>query len=80
MKREIEELIFKPITVSIDNMDKFEQKEMKKKRLIKNTWYDWLINYISEPIRITVVGFKDKVASLFKRKIPKKQYMGEKRN
>ena len=29
-------------------------KKMKKKRPIKNTWYDWLINYISEPIRKTV--------------------------
>ena len=61
-------------------MGKYEQKEMKKKRLIKNTWYDWLINNIPEPIRKTVLGFKDKVASLFKRKILKKQYMGEKRN
>ena len=32
-------------------MDKFEQKEMKKIRAIKNTWYDWLINYIPETIR-----------------------------
>ena len=36
-KREIEERFFKPITVSIDDMDKFEQKEIKKKRPIKNT-------------------------------------------
>ena len=35
IKREMEEL-FKWITVSIDDMDKFEQKEMKKKRPIKN--------------------------------------------
>ena len=34
----------------------FEQKEMKKKRPIKDTWYDWLINYILEPMRKTVVG------------------------
>ena len=32
-------------------MDKFEQKEMKKIRAIKSTWYDWLINYIPETIR-----------------------------
>ena len=32
-------------------MDKFEQKETKKKRHIKNTWYDRLINDIPEPIR-----------------------------
>ena len=29
IKKEIEELFFKPIIVSIDEMDKFEQKEMK---------------------------------------------------
>ena len=49
IKREIEELFFKLITVSIDDMDKFEQKEMKKKRPIKNT--NCLINYIPEPIK-----------------------------
>ena len=42
-------------------MDKFEQKEMMKKRpLIKNTWNDWLISYIPEPMK------KDKIMSLFK--------------
>ena len=40
IKREIEELFFKPLIVSLDDTDKFEQKEMKKIRLIKNTWYD----------------------------------------
>ena len=38
IKREIEELFFKPITVSIEDIDKFEQKEMKKIRPIKKTW------------------------------------------
>ena len=47
-------------------MDRFEKKEMKKIRPIKNTWYDWLINYIPEPIRKSVGGFKDKIVSLFK--------------
>ena len=36
--------------MSIDDMDKFEQREMKKIRPIKNTWYDWFINYILELI------------------------------
>ena len=36
-KREIEELFFKPIIVSIDDMDKFEGKKMKKIKPIKNT-------------------------------------------
>ena len=43
IKREIEELFFKPIIVSTDDMDELKQKEMKKIRSIKNTWYDWLI-------------------------------------
>ena len=51
IRREIEGLFFKPIIVLIDGMDKFEQKEIKKIRPIKNTWYDWLINYIPEPIK-----------------------------
>ena len=51
IKRDIEELYFKPIIVSVDDMDKLEQKEMKKIRPIKNTWYDCLINHIPEPIR-----------------------------
>ena len=33
IKREIEELFFKPITESIDDMDKFELKKINKKRL-----------------------------------------------
>ena len=34
------ELSFKPIIMSIDDMDSFEQKEVKKIRPIKNIWYD----------------------------------------
>ena len=45
------DLFFKPIILSIDEMDRFEQKQMKKIRPIKNTCYDWLINYILQPIR-----------------------------
>ena len=62
IKRDIEELFFKPIIVSIDDIDKFKQKEMKKVRPIKNTWYDWLINYIPEPIRKSGGGLRDKVS------------------
>ena len=46
----IEELFIKPIVANI-NMDRFEEEEMKKTRPIKNTWYDWLINYIPKPIK-----------------------------
>ena len=49
----------------LDGMDRFEQKEMKKKTSIKNTWYDWLINCIAHIVK-TVGGFKDKVVSFFK--------------
>ena len=45
VKREIEELFFKPIMISIIDMNKSEQNEMKKIRPIKNAWYDWLIDY-----------------------------------
>ena len=38
IKREIEELFFKPIIVSTDKMDMFEQKEMKKVKPTKNIW------------------------------------------
>ena len=72
IKREIEELFIKSIVLSIDDMDRFEKKEMKKIRPIKNTWYDWLINYIPEPIRKRVDEFKDKIASPFKTNTPKK--------
>ena len=51
IQRGIEELFFEPIIVSIDDMDRFEKKEMKNIRPNKNTWYDWLINDIPEPIR-----------------------------
>ena len=44
---------------------------MKKIRLIKNTWYNWLINYIQEPVRKSVGGFQDKIVSLFKTNTPK---------
>ena len=71
IKREIEELFFKPIIVSTDETDKFEQNEMKKIRAIKNIWCDWLINYISEPIRKSVSGFKDKIIILFKTITPR---------
>ena len=66
IKKETEELFLKPIIVSIDDMDKFEEKEMKKIRPMINTWYYWLINYIPEPIRTSVDSFKDKFINLFK--------------
>ena len=49
----------------IDDTDKFEEKEMKKIRPLKNTWYDWLINYISESTTKMLVVIKIKLLSLF---------------
>ena len=31
-------------------MNKFEQNEMRKKRSITNTRYNWLISYVTIPI------------------------------
>ena len=66
--------------MSIDDMDKFEQKEMKKISPIKNTWYDWLFNCIPDPIAKIVGGFKDKIVSVFKTNIPKQTVLEEERN
>ena len=45
---------FKLINISINDMNKFEKKELTKKRTCtKNTWYDWydwLISYIPESV------------------------------
>ena len=68
----LQSVFFKLIIVSIDDIDRFEKKkEMKKKRPIKNTWFDWVINYIPELIRKIVGGFKDRIASVFKTNTPK---------
>ena len=53
---------------------------MKKIRQIKNTWYDQLINYIPEPIRKSVGGFKDVIVSLFKTNTPKNNVYGRAKN
>ena len=60
----------------MNDTEKFDQKDMKKIRSIKNTWYDWLINYIPEPIRKSVGGFENKVISLFKTNTPKQTVYG----
>ena len=72
----MQELFLKPIIVSKDDMDRFGKNEMKKIRPIKNTWYDQLINYISEPKRKSVCGFKGKIVSLFKTNTPKQNVYG----
>ena len=46
-------------------MDELEKKELTKKRTFpRNTWYDWydwLINYIPEPIKKPWAGLKTKL-------------------
>ena len=39
IKRETEELFYKPVIVSKGDMDKFEEQEMKKIRPIKRNWF-----------------------------------------
>ena len=49
---------------------------MKEIKPIKITCYDWLINYIPEPIRKSVGDFKDKIVSLFKTNTPEQTVYG----
>ena len=69
-------------------MIKFEEKEIKKLRPIENTWYNWLINYIPEPIvsyikliiyRVQVV-LKIKLLAFSRQTHLNKQCMEEERN
>ena len=56
---------FKTINTSINDMDKFEKKELTKNRkFTKNTWYDWYdwsINYYPEPIKKQWARLKTKL-------------------
>ena len=52
------------------------KKKIKKIRPVKNTWYDWLINYILESIRKSVGGFQNKIVSLFKTNTHKQTVYG----
>ena len=45
--------------VSKDDMDRFEEEEMKKIRPIKKTWYGWLFNCIPKPARKSASVLKD---------------------
>ena len=46
VKNTLNNQFFKPIIVSIYDMDRFEKREMKKIRPIKNSCNDSLIDYI----------------------------------
>ena len=59
----IKELLLKPIV----DTNKFDKEETTKKRTYaKISWYNWLINYILNPIMQTVNGAKRKTRSHFK--------------
>ena len=62
-KTEIEELFYKPTIVSKDDMDKFEEQEMKKIRPIKGNWLDRLIkqSVIRRKSKIIRDKLKDKI-------------------
>ena len=47
-------------------MENLNYKNENIDRERKNTWYDWSINYIPDPIRKIAGGFKDRVVSVFK--------------
>ena len=50
IRRLAEELFFKPTIVFIDNIVKFKEKEMMKRRpFAKNTWCDWLTTKFLSP-------------------------------
>ena len=76
IKRAIEVLFFKPIIASTDDMENFEEKEMKKVPPFKNNWYVWLVNCISEPVRKSLGCIIDEFISLFKTNSPKKTVYG----
>ena len=44
-----------PINIAVNDMNKFEKKELTKKRAFTKTTkydqYDWLINYLLTPIK-----------------------------
>ena len=62
-KTEIKELFHKPIIVSEDDMDKFEEQEMKKIRPKIIRWFDWSIkqNVMEKKPKITRDKLKDKI-------------------
>ena len=44
---------FKLIFVFIEDMNRFgKKKELNKIRQVKNTWYEWLISYIPESLKM----------------------------
>ena len=64
--------IFKQFIISKDEMDKFEQEELKKeKKIVKNSWFSWLINYVPTPMIKIASDSKDKILILYNSKTNK---------
>ena len=41
-----------PISPNPQEVDEFKKEEMKKSRLVvKNEWYNWLVDYVPKPIK-----------------------------
>lgn len=56
--------LFEPIILSLNHMDKFDEKEMmKKKTFAKNNWQNWLINYNSKFIKKRLLMLRAKLYS-----------------
>ena len=45
------EPLFKQMIISKDEMKNWKKEELKKRQIIKNSWFDWLINYVLNPIK-----------------------------
>ena len=61
-------LAHSPINTSVEEMDKFEEKEIMNKRpFTKNTWYNWLIHYIPESIKKQWVVLRKNFCFFFKK-------------
>ena len=58
----------------MENLKYYKIKNIEKK--YSSTWYDWLINYIPEPLRKSVNDFKDEVIILFKKYTTKQTVYG----
>ena len=60
-------------------MENSDQKNKYIEKKYSNTQYDWLINYIPEPITKVVGGFKDTIASLFNTNTTKQTKYGRRK-
>ena len=41
-----------------NEMGKFEKEELKKRKVVKNSWFDWLINYVPNPTKMLLAILK----------------------